>query len=217
MLAVHRQALVLLLVTGCASAPLSSEPAPERHAVTSGDEAPSRVDRPASPLAKALVARLTVWTRPDGTPVLTRRCRRGPVPCRERLETLAGLIEEAAREHGLDPFLLAALAMRESGFDPSAVGRRGEAGIMQLHPRGAGRGVRYVEDAAYRASCQSRLDACQAPVLERGAKTLADAVRECGSLRAGLGAYASGRCRADLDHGAHVLEEQARLRNLARQ
>lgn len=207
----------LLLLAGCASgSPAAGDTTAAQHRRVAGRD-PTRADvtGPAGGLAHALVARLTVWTRPDGTPVLARRCRRGPVPCRERLAVFAGLIEDAARRHGLDPFLLAALAMRESGLDPSAIGRRGEAGLVQLHPRGAGRGIRYVHDAAYRESCQERLDACQAPVLERGAEALAEAVRECGSLRAGLGRYASGRCRADLDHGEHVLEERARLRRLA--
>ena len=86
---------------------------------------------------------------------------------------------------------------------------------MQLHPRGAGRGVRYVEDADYRRRCQERVDACQRPVLERGAAYLSEAVARCDGLLAGLGAYATGHCTTEVRHAHHVLEERARLRELA--
>jgi hypothetical protein len=192
-----------------AAAPAAARPGPDA-------PAPPR-DPEVAALARAFEARLTVHTRRDGTRVLARRCREGPVPCRARLAAFAALIHETARRHGLDPYLLAALAVRESGLDPAALGRRREAGLVQLHPRGAGRDVRYVQDAGYRERCQSEVDACQGPVLERGASTLARAIEECGGLVAGLGAYASGRCTTGARHPRRVLEERDRLRELARE
>ncbi len=47
---------------------------------------------------------------------------------------LASLIEEASRAHSVDPRLVAAVARRESAFDPDAVSRVGAGGIMQLMP-----------------------------------------------------------------------------------
>lgn len=167
-------------------------------------------------LARALEARLTVHTRPDGTRILSRRCRESLVPCEARLRAFATLIHRSARRHALDPYLLAALAFRESGLDPFVLGRRREAGIVQLHPRGAGRDVRYVQDAAYREQCRSELDACQGPVLERGASTLARAIDACGGLVAGLGAYATGHCTEHTEHAQRVLAERRRLRELSR-
>lgn len=157
---------------------------------------------------------MTVSTRADGSPVLSRRCREGAVDCRSRLDAFARLIVGAARRHGIDPWLLAALAWRESGLNPAALGRHREAGIVQLHPRGAGRGVRYVEDAGYRERCQAEVDACQGPVLDRGAHTLAGAIERCGSLVAGLGAYASGHCTEGGVLQSRVLEERRQLREL---
>lgn len=43
-------------------------------------------------------------------------------------------IHHAARQHGVDPRLVAAIARRESAFDPRAVSNRGACGIMQLMP-----------------------------------------------------------------------------------
>lgn len=171
----------------------------------------------AEALAEAFAERLTVWRRHDGTRVLTPHCRNGPVPCEERLLAFAALIVEIAQTHDVDPILIGAMAMRESGLDPSALGRRREAGIIQLHPRGAGRDIRYVRDARYRARCQSRVDACQREVLERGIATLARGMAECGGLRGGLGAYASGHCTTSIRYIERVLEERARLRRLVRQ
>ena len=47
---------------------------------------------------------------------------------------LASLISDAARTHGVDPRLLAAVASRESAFDAHAVSDAGACGLMQLMP-----------------------------------------------------------------------------------
>ena len=47
---------------------------------------------------------------------------------------LTAAIQEAARTHGVDPRLVAAVARRESAFNSNAVSRTGACGIMQLMP-----------------------------------------------------------------------------------
>ena len=55
-----------------------------------------------------------------------------PVP-----QYLASVINDAAKKYDVDPNLVAAMAFRESRFDPSAVSRRGAQGVMQLMPKTA--------------------------------------------------------------------------------
>jgi len=56
-------------------------------------------------------------------------------------------IERVARENGLDPSLIKAVALVESGFEPRAVSSKGARGIMQLMPATARRyGVTDVHD-----------------------------------------------------------------------
>lgn len=189
--------------------PQEPTPAPEQPSreVAASDDADA--------LERAFLARMTVHRRRDGTPVLSRRCREGPVDCEARVAAFARMLTDAARATGLDPFLLGALAWRESGLNPAAVSRRGAAGILQLHPRGVGRGMRFVTDRAYRRACQSEIEACQGPIVTRGAEALAGAIERCGSLRSALGAYASGHCTERPAHIDRVLEEQETLRSLA--
>jgi hypothetical protein len=52
-------------------------------------------------------------------------------------------ILDAAKAHRIDPTLIAAVIRAESGFDPSAISRKGARGLMQLMPATARRmGVR---------------------------------------------------------------------------
>lgn len=48
-------------------------------------------------------------------------------------------ILEAAKAHRIDPTLIAAVIRAESGFDPSAISRKGARGLMQLMPSTARR------------------------------------------------------------------------------
>ena len=66
-----------------------------------------------------------------------------PVP-----QYLASIISDAAKQYGVDPNLVAAMAFRESRFDANAVSSRGAQGIMQLMPNTArALGVRNSFDA----------------------------------------------------------------------
>ncbi len=49
------------------------------------------------------------------------------------------LVRQVSAEHGLDPKLVDALIRVESGYDPTAVSRKGAMGLMQLMPATANR------------------------------------------------------------------------------
>lgn len=55
----------------------------------------------------------------------------------DRRARLSPLIAKTAREHGVDPALISAIADIESGFNPNAVSPKGAIGAMQLVPRTA--------------------------------------------------------------------------------
>lgn len=89
-------------------------------------------------------------------------------------------IDEVARENGLEPALIKAVALVESGFNPRAVSNKGARGIMQFIPSTAARyGVSDLHDPH-----QS---------LRAGARHLRDLLDEFGGdLTLALAAYNAG-------------------------
>jgi len=156
-------------------------------------------------LAESITRQLTI-TGPSGRQFPVIHCRiagrraegdTGWDRCQRRVEAFVQYFQEAAERHGVDPWLLAAMAVRESGLNPYAVGPVGEVGIMQLHPLGVGRRVRFGRDPHFRTRCRRLPGACQSEVVDLGAQHLARAIQRCGSVLDGLGAYNSGRCGAN--------------------
>lgn len=80
----------------------------------------------------AAVSLLLPVTASAATPALAADAFPAPMP-----KYLSAAIQDAAAEYRLDPNLLAAMAFKESSFNPYAVSRRGAQGILQLMPRTA--------------------------------------------------------------------------------
>ena len=70
----------------------------------------------------------TIGFRPFGSQIFDSRAS-APAP-----RELAAAVEEAARLHGVDPRLVAAVARRESAWRADVVSNKGAIGIMQLMP-----------------------------------------------------------------------------------
>ncbi|MDR7416149.1 MAG: transglycosylase SLT domain-containing protein [Armatimonadota bacterium] len=92
-------------------------------------------------------------------------------------------VRKAAREAGLDPFLVLAVVREESRFDPQAVSPAGAVGLMQLLPMTA----RELEPAVrFRDLLNPETN------LRLGARYLAAQLRAFGDLRLALAAYNAG-------------------------
>ncbi len=165
-------------------------------------------------LERALDRRMTVW-RTERRLVYVRHCRTARGGCPSRVNAFARMIGDASKEHTIDPFLLAAVAVRESGMNPLAAGAIGERGIVQLHPRGAGARIRFVQSEAYRRYCERQPGVCQDEVLEAGARLLARSINRCGTVRDALGAYNRGEC-GETDYSNRVMSERQHLLRLAK-
>jgi len=176
-------------------------------------------DHPTSlALARAIDARLIVRESRQGEPIHVQHCRVADGGCRARIATLSRLITEASNRAGVDPFLTAGIALRESGLNPLAVSPVGARGVVQLNPKYRGKTVPFVYNERYREECARRPGACQREVLEAGLGLYEWAVTRCGGdVEKGLAWYNSGRCDKRNGYASSVLRERRRLLGLAKQ
>jgi len=199
--------------------PSGSAPVPASNEVSGGIDYRSAVgDHPTSvALARAIDARLIVRESRQGEPIHVQHCRVTDGGCRARIATLSRLITEASNRAGIDPFLTAAIAMRESGLNPLAVSPVGARGVVQLNPKYRGKTVPFVYNERYRQECGRRPGACQREVIDAGLGLLQWATTRCGGdVEQGLAWYNSGGC-AKNGYSSGVLRERRRLLRLAKQ
>ena len=110
------------------------------------------------------------------------------------------LIEENARENGLDPALVKAVVAVESGFDPQAVSDKGAIGLMQVLPE---TGERYGVSADARRSVSDKLRD-PATNVRTGARYLRDLIARFPDAPAlALAAYNAGEGMVET-HGNRV-------------
>ena len=131
-------------------------------------------------------------------------CRRDPRGCPERVNEIATLLVKAADRYGLDVWLLAAIAIRESGLNPEARGAMGELGLMQLHPY-SHHGMKA------KMVCKRAPSDCTRTVIFEAAKHLRECVDTCGQIVYALGRYNSGICQ-DNAYARRVMREREALK-----
>jgi soluble lytic murein transglycosylase-like protein len=174
--------LVMALVMGIGFAALKADAeVPGASRSTAGPERPS----PTAGVVAADVAALTRAAPPEprlatGAEELSRRFGVG--------RRLAGIIYEEAKRAGIEPAMAFGVIAQESGFDPSAVGRSGERGLMQIKPSTArAYDARITADGLLRPETNLRL----------GLRHLKLEVEYFGDPILGLMSYHMGRARLE--------------------
>lgn len=152
-------------------------------------------------IAAIAVAILTLCALPGGG--YARQLGSAP---EARAEEIAAAIVDAANDYGVDPALLAALAWRESGFDPSRVSKFGAFGLFQAHPRWWGQELF--------GQCMDSPSTCLQSQARIGAKALAYYLYTCRTPARAVTAYRSGKCGPTNDETRKVLHVRAQIRAL---
>jgi hypothetical protein len=205
-------ALVLVALTALSIA--QSQPATLHQATT----APAQADSDVALLHSAIQVRIAVSTdRRTGRTIPAYHCRHAAGGCERRTEEFARYLVNAGKSFGIDPWLMAAMAVKESGFNPFAMGSLGELGILQINPgRRDARTVRFIRDQWYRNRCRREAGACQQEIVNHAAQVLARSLELCGrNMEAALGAYNTGRCGGNKRYSKRVLDEVENLRRAA--
>lgn len=106
-------------------------------------------------------------------------------------DRFAPIVEEAARNHQVDPALLHAVITAESGYNPDAVSRKGAVGLMQLMP-----------ETARRYGVENSFDPAQN--IQGGTKYLSDLLQMFNNnLELAVAAYNAGE-NAVVRHGYSI-------------
>jgi soluble lytic murein transglycosylase-like protein len=112
-------------------------------------------------------------------------------PSRAGKDRFAPIVEEAARDHQVDPALLHAVITAESGYNPDAVSRKGAVGLMQLMP-----------ETARRYGVENSFDPTQN--IQGGTKYLSDLLQMFNNnLELAVAAYNAGE-NAVIRHGYSI-------------
>jgi hypothetical protein len=168
-------------------------------------------------LQSAMRERISVGHNRNGAAVPIGHCRHAKEGCDRRLAEFAHYLVDAGQAYGIDPWLMAAMAFRESGLNPFAKGALGELGILQINPgRRDARQVRFIRDDWYRKRCHKEPGACQREVVQHAAHVLSRSLDLCGgNLPAALGAYNTGHCGGSKKYAKRVLLERNELLKVA--
>lgn len=165
-------------------------------------------------LRVAMEARISLgFNYRSGLTVPAAHCRHAAGGCERRLSEFARYLVEAGHRHGVDPWLMAAMAYRESGYNPFAMGSLGELGILQIHPKGRRvENVRFMRDEWYRRRCRNEPGACQREIVDHAAQVLSRSLTMCGgNLNDALGAYNTGRCGGNDRYSKRIIKERGDL------
>lgn len=115
---------------------------------------------------------------------------------------IADLITKNAERRHLDPLLVATIVANESAFDPRAEGTHHDYGLMQIVRGGAAtRGLHLTREQLFDPEINLYL----------GVWYLADRIRECGSLAAGVGGYNARACGVN-DYARRALRDYRRAK-----
>ena len=101
------------------------------------------------------------------------------------------LLQKYARERGLDPYVVAALVVQESNFDPVVVSHANAYGLMQVLPS---TGRSYARKLGIRPFSTRRLKEAEVNV-RIGTQIFADEIRKYGGVHFALAAYNAGGSR----------------------
>ena len=113
------------------------------------------------------------------------------------LDTWDGAIQDAAARYGLQPALIKAVALAESGMNPNALSHAGAQGVMQLMPA----------TASY-LGVEDPWDPLAS--IDGGARYLKQQIEEFGTNRLALAAYNAGPGNVRRAGGVpHIAETQA--------
>jgi soluble lytic murein transglycosylase-like protein len=85
--------------------------------------------------AKPVDFKMNIYLLVPGYPTISSPLKETPSPKPKKKKTLFHpIIMEAANRHQVDPALVKAIIMAESGYNPNAVSKKGAKGLMQLMP-----------------------------------------------------------------------------------
>jgi hypothetical protein len=165
---------------------------------------------------KATIAVVRHLTFESGLTARHCRDRFAPMGCETRVRTLVDRLFVASARYHIDPWLVVALAVENTNFDPFHIENSVATGILGIPFHSSWRrNDQFFRNPDYRYNCRNENDACQENIIDRSVRELATAIDRCErSARAGIRMYANGRCTQGARFARHVLRQKRRLQRM---
>lgn len=111
----------------------------------------------------------------------------------EKIQSWCALIEEQAKEYGVDPLLVAAVMLMESGGQPEVISHSGAVGLMQVMPRdGLAAAFQCINGPCF--ANRPTIEELKDPAfnVDYGVRMLAGLIKKHGNTRDALKSYGPG-------------------------
>ena len=150
--------------------------------------------------------------RQDGKGVLLKSCRASKGGCEKHVAMIVGHIVDVSTDLHLNPYVLTALALHYSNFDPYDKKTHGDFGIFELNSEEIKSKIKFFTNKWHRLGCKKQIGNCQKEIVEAAGIRMYKFMRLCNeNLNQAIYAFHRGTCSSEDSSNSIYVKKIKRL------